>query len=383
MSCIAIVRETFSTPIAFSWAFMFTYGGGSFIAGILADRFSPVAMVGCGLLGSSLCLFLIAYGTSTSITSNAALSNAWFFTCQLLHGGFHATAGPGNIAILANWLSAKGEDSGKIFLGWASYQYLGQLNIFNWSYDQRWSLNLPTIVSGIWAIVIFFRLPSSPKDIDSASSGESERAAIGFFQAITQPKVLRYALAFGFFKLVHYAMLYQLPKIITSRFDPTEASIICSSYMAAVMSAGLLCYSSSGYFGGRRARVIASFMGILCPLLYAFSEYIGTASPFVLLFLAFAVGFLLGVPLTTINTLVAADLADDISIKTDKKAAGTVTGIIEGIGLVIAAFGQLAIPVFHEFGIVHGVGYKYVWYFLILSILLGISFLTPLMYNEV
>ena len=379
------MRESLFTPIAFNWAFMFTYGGGSFIAGILADRFSPVAVVGCGLLGSSLCLFLIAYGTSTSITSNAALSNAWLFTCQLLHGGFHATAGPGNIAILANWFSAK--DDGMIFLGWACAQYLGEYaagSLFaNIPNHRLWCIILPTIVSGIWAIVIFFRLPSSPKDIDLTSSGEGERAAIGFLQAIAFPNVLYYALAFGFFKLVHYAMLYQLPKILTSRFDPTAALVICHSYMLFMMLAGLSFSLVSDLFGGRRARVIASFMGILCPLLYAFSEYIGTASPFVLLFLVFAVGFLLGVPLNTINTLVAADLADDVSIKMDKKAAGTVTGIIEGIGLVIAALGQLAIPVFHEFGIVHGVGYKCVWYFLILSILLGISFLTPLMYNEV
>ena len=47
-------------------AFMFTYAGGSFVTGMLGDRFSPTAVVGIGLLGSSLCLFLITVGASFS-----------------------------------------------------------------------------------------------------------------------------------------------------------------------------------------------------------------------------------------------------------------------------------------------------------------------------
>jgi OPA family glycerol-3-phosphate transporter-like MFS transporter 1/2 len=74
--------------------FMFTYAFGSFITGQLGDRFSPVAVVGGGLLGSTLCLFLIALGASTGIIKSAAACGSWFLTCQLLHGAFQATGGP-------------------------------------------------------------------------------------------------------------------------------------------------------------------------------------------------------------------------------------------------------------------------------------------------
>ena len=82
------------TLTAMDSGFMFTYAGGSFITGQLGDRFSPVVVVGGGLLGSTVCLLLIIFGASTSIITNVALCGTWFLTCQLLHGAFQATGGP-------------------------------------------------------------------------------------------------------------------------------------------------------------------------------------------------------------------------------------------------------------------------------------------------
>lgn len=82
------------TLAAMDSGFMFTYAGGSFITGQLGDRFSPVAIIAAGLLGSTLCLLLIVFGSSTSIIHNAALCGSWFLTCQLVHGAFQATGGP-------------------------------------------------------------------------------------------------------------------------------------------------------------------------------------------------------------------------------------------------------------------------------------------------
>lgn len=50
------------TLAAMDSGFMFTYAGGSFITGQLGDRFSPVGVIGAGLLGSTVCLFLIVLG---------------------------------------------------------------------------------------------------------------------------------------------------------------------------------------------------------------------------------------------------------------------------------------------------------------------------------
>jgi sugar phosphate permease len=72
---------------------MFTYAGGSFITGPLGDRFSPTAVVGIGLMGSTICLFLIALGSSTPvIAASATLSMLWFVGTQFFHGFFQVTA---------------------------------------------------------------------------------------------------------------------------------------------------------------------------------------------------------------------------------------------------------------------------------------------------
>lgn len=90
------------TLTAMDSGFMFTYAGGSFITGQLGDRFSPVNVVGAGLLGSTICLGLITFGASTSIISNAAVCGTFFLTCQMLHGAFQATGGPVSLYYSSN-----------------------------------------------------------------------------------------------------------------------------------------------------------------------------------------------------------------------------------------------------------------------------------------
>ena len=47
-----------------------------------------------------------------------------------------------------------------------------------------------------------------------------------------------------------------------------------------------------------------------------------------------------------------------------------------------AALGQLAIPVLYQMGIKDDVGYRYVWFFLILCTAVGTSLLSPRIYKE-
>jgi len=187
------------------------------------------------------------------------------------------------------------------------------------------------------------------------------------------PNVLSYACAFGFFKLVNYAMFFQLPMILNSHFDSSTANVISALYSVGMMPGGIVCGWVSDLYNGRRACVIATFMGLLCPLLWVFAEYMNEIPVTLLLFLLAFMGCLVGGPNNIITSAVAADLADDPSIRGNGKALGTVTGIINGSGSVTAAFGQLAIPVLFDLGKSHGVGYRYVWYFLILCTITGTS----------
>ena len=196
------------------------------------------------------------------------------------------------------------------------------------------------------------------------------------------PNVMNYAIAFGFFKLVNYAMFFQLPIILSSHFDSSTSNIISALYSVGMMPGGIVCGWVSDLYGGRRACVIATFMSILCPLLWVFSQYMDQIPITLLLLLLAFMGCLVGGPNNIITSAVAADLADDPSIKGNNRALGTVTGIINGSGSVTAAFGQLAIPVLYKMGLADSVGYRYVWYFLIVCTAVGTSLMYPKIHKE-
>ena len=94
-------------------------------------------------------------------------------------------------------------------------------------------------------------------------------------------------------------------------------------------------------------------------------------------------GCLVGGPNNIITSAVAADLADDPSIKGNNRALGTVTGIINGSGSVTAAFGQMAVPILFEHGKAAGVGYRYVWLFLVFCTITGSALLGPKIVKEI
>eukprot|EP01034_Spumella_vulgaris_P021907 gene21907-27984_t len=338
----------------------------------------------------------------------AAMDSGFMFTyaAQLLHGAFQATGGPVNTAIMGNWWTAKGR--GLVFGIWTCHQYVGDIIaavassfILSSDIDWRWCIVIPAVLNGIWAFVNLYYIPNRPEDIGIITEASQKKAAqdaenaakniptlsipdkhIGFFEAFMLPNVLSYALAFGFFKLVNYAMFFQLPVILSAHFDPSMANIISALYSVGMMPGGIVCGWVSDLYGGRRACVIATFMAILCPLLLVFAQAMDQLHIVVLLVLLAFMGCLVGGPNNIITSAVAADLADDPSIKGSKSALGTVTGIINGSGSVTAALGQLAIPVLYSMGLVDGVGYRYVWYFLIFCTIAGTLLLSGKVYKE-
>ena len=269
----------------------------------------------------------------------------------------------------------------------------------NIGWDWRLCMIIPAVVNGIWAIINIVSVPNRPEDAgiiteaskaqnirkNNASSGGpavSEPEPIGFFQAFLLPNVLSYALAFGFFKLVNYAMFFQLPVILSTNFSPSTANMISSLYSVGMMPGGIVCGWVSDLYGGRRACVIATFMSILCPLLLVFAYFMDSLSVMVILSLLTFMGCLVGGPNNIITSAVAADLADDPSIKGNNRALGTVTGIINGSGSITAAFGQMAIPILFNWGNANMVGYRYVWLFLILCTMTGTALMGPSIYKE-
>ena len=116
------------------------------------------------------------------------------------------------------------------------------------------------------------------------------------------------------------------------------------------MPGGVIVGWVSDMMGGRRACVIAVFMGFLAPLLWFFALYSDVMDPILLLVLLCVMGILVGGPNNIITSAVAADLAEHPSIGGNTRSLGTVTAIINGTGSITAAFGLMTIGPLQQVG---------------------------------
>jgi len=377
-------------------AFMFTYAIGSFISGRLGDSFPQNVIIGVGLIGSTLCLGLIQYFEYIDVVHTSYGTGFFLFvSAQFLHGLFQSTGGPVNTSIMGNWFPKKGR--GLIFGLWTCHQYIGDIAaalltaaIVKAGFPWQYALLIPGLMNGVWGIINFFYLPNQPSEVGILTEEDKKKAAsgdassgggggsIGFIQAFQIPNVMGYAIAFGFFKFVNYAMFFWLPFFLALHFDPQSANLISSLYSVGMMPGGIVVGWVSDMMDGRRACVIAVFMLLLAPLLWVFALYSDVMNPMLLLALLGLMGILVGGPNNIITSAVAADLADHPSIGGSTRSLGTVTGIINGSGSITAAFGLMAIGPLQNMG-----GWTAVWYFLIACVLAGTGLMGPKIYKEI
>jgi sugar phosphate permease len=344
-------------------AFMLTYALGSFISGRLGDMFPQNVVIGVGLMGSTLCLGMIqVFEASGVVNSNHSMGFFLFVMAQFVHGFFQSTGGPVNTSVMGAWWPKKGR--GLVFGLWTCHQYIGDIMaalatafIINHGWPWQWALLIPGLTNGVWGVVNLFFLPNRPSEVGCESEDDKRAAAsllasggsaskqetITFMQALMIPNVLGYAIAFGFFKFVNYAMFFWLPFFLSLHFDPQKANVISSLYSFGMMPGGVIVGYVSDLFDGRRACVIAVFMSLLAPLLWVFAMFSDTMPPVLLLVLLGLMGILVGGPNNIITSAVAADLADHPSIGGNTRVLGTVTGIINGSGSITAAFGLMLI----------------------------------------
>ena len=375
-------------------AFMFTYAVGSFATGRLGDMFPQNVIIGYGLIGSTLCLGMIQFFEYIGIVeTNYPMAFFLFVMAQFIHGLFQATGGPVNTAVMGNWWPKKGR--GLVFGLWTCHQYIGDIvaalataAIVKAGFAWQWALLLPGIANGVWGVVNLYYLPNSPAEVGieteeekaakASGGGGSSGGTISFMQAVRIPNVMGYAIAFGFFKFVNYAMFFWLPFFLALHFDPQAANVISTLYSVGMMPGGVIVGWVSDLLGGRRACVIAVFMTLLAPLLWIFAMFSDTMPPILLLVLLCIMGILVGGPNNIITSAVAADLAEDPSIGGNTRSLGTVTGIINGTGSITAAFGLMVIGPLQGLG-----GWTAVWYFLIACVVVGTLLMGPKIIKEI
>lgn len=418
--CYSTVKQQLEKEAGFSplvlsemdTIFMATYAAGNIINGKLGDTFNPTTILAIGLFGSGACLFLINVALWFDFVGfNETLGNAFILSVYFLFGFFQATGGPVGTAVMGNWFCdpASVKSRGTIFGFWTCHQYCGDITAalctawvlgMGWTY--WWALLIPALTNFGWGALTLV-LVADPYDMgiitpevkirlakfeakkkEMAERGEdagvdSGPAPISYVAALQIPMVAQYAFAFGFFKLTNYVLFFWLPYFLGKTFDPVTANLIAALYSVGMMPGGIIVGYVSDFFGGRRAVVIGTFMGLLLVFLGVFAKFSegGGMHPVLLLFMLGCMGILVGGPNNIITSAVAADLASHPSVRGSNKSLGTVTGLINGCGSITASIGLLAVgPLQSAFG------WSSVWIFLMGCTFTGTALMGTKIYSE-
>jgi OPA family glycerol-3-phosphate transporter-like MFS transporter 1/2 len=392
--------------------FMATYAAGNIINGKLGDTFNPTTILAIGLWGSGFCLILIGFAIWFNFVAISVLfANSWILAVYFLFGFFQATGGPVGTAVMGNWFcdADSVKNRGLIFGFWTCHQYMGDITaalctawVLGMGAPYWWALIIPAVANMLWAFLTM-QLVADPYDMGIITpevkirqakfeakkkemaeqgislEGDGGPQAISYVDALKIPMVAQYAFAFGFFKLTNYVLFFWLPYFLGKNFDPVTANLIASLYSVGMMPGGIIVGVVSDLFGGRRAVVIGTFMGLLIVFLAIFAKFSesGTMNPIALLFMLACMGILVGGPNNIITSAVAADLASHPSVRGSSKSLGTVTGLINGCGSITASIGLMAVGPLQE-----AFGWSSVWIYLIACTATGTALMGPKIYSE-
>lgn len=333
--CYSTVKEQLQNQAGFSavilsamdTVFMSTYAAGNIISGKLGDTFSPTVVLAIGLFGSGFCLFLINVALWFDFVGmSVTLGNVFILLVYAIFGFFQSTGGPVGTAVMGNWFcdAASVKNRGTIFGFWTCHQYCGDITaalctawVLGIGLPYWWALLIPALTNFGWSFITA-RLVADPVELDiitpevrarhekneakrkeMAEKGEimeedSGPPPITYAGALAIPMVAQYAFAFGFFKLINYVLFFWLPYFLGKTFDPVTANLIAALYSVGMMPGGIIVGYVSDWFGGRRAVVIAVFMGILIVFLGVFSQCSESLPATVLLIMLGCMGILVG-----------------------------------------------------------------------------------------
>lgn len=377
--------------------FMFTYAIGSPLAGQLGDRMPANKLIGIGLYGSAICIFALIFGIWEGFYVNPYFSNFWFLGFYFVFGFFQAIGGPVGTSVMGSWMCTPGakKNRGLIFGTWTTHQYFGNIlapviivAVNNAAAAWWWGLMWPVVINIFFGILCYYFLSESPEaSADKTPAGLSpvkedseieEMAPVTIPQALAIPGVAGYCIAFGFMKLINYVLFFWLPLFLQKHFESDTANMISTLYDFGMMPGGIIVGAVSDAMDGRRGCVIVTFLAILCPLLAAMAVGADTMAVAPLMVMLATMGILIGGPNNIVTSAVAADLAEDPILKGNKKGLGTVVGLINGSGSLIAAFGQLVVPI-----ITAGDHWPRLWWFMLCATATAIVLMGPKVYSEI
>jgi len=357
--------------------------------------YNPAKVLGIGLYGSAMCIFLLAFGIWERISSmNFLIVNSYFLVIYLVFGFFQAIGGPVGTSIMGNWMitPAAKKNRGLIYGTWTTHQYFGNIvapviiifcNMAGLAW--WWGLMWPVIINAGWGMICYYFLPSSPAEAAAAQTAALNtvpeepvaRSPISIKAALGIPSVPGYCIAFGFMKTINYIIFFWLPLFLQTHFPSDQANLISTLYDFGMMPGGIIVGVVSDALGGRRGCVIVVFLVILCPLLMVMALFADVLNTPTLMVILAAMGILIGGPNNIVTSAVAADLAEHPSIAGNKQALGTVVGLINGSGSFVAAIGQMIVPY-----ITDSFGWPALWYCMLIATVISCILMLPKIYSE-
>ncbi|MGA8742882.1 MAG: MFS transporter [Terracidiphilus sp.] len=317
------------------------YAIGQFGCGPLSDRIGAKRVVGAGLL--------LAVVSNLLMGVHASLIWLLIFAC--LNGAAQSTGWSGLVKTMAIWFS--GSNRG-IVMGWWSTNYVlgGFLAtaFATWAVVQPWLLPelgwrrgflFPALL--LLAVAVLFLsgakeapertdlpagMATGPVRLETVRSNWSALAGL-----LCKPSLWMVSISYFFLELCRYALMFWLPLYMVNRLRYSlQASGYLSSLYELIGIAGavLAGYASDRFSQSRRAPVSAIMLcgfgiTLLCEPVLARFGLLGTA-----LAISLAGVFSFGP-----DTLLSGAGAQDIG---ESKAAGTASGLVDGIGHLGAIF---------------------------------------------
>ncbi len=300
------------------------YSLGQFGCGLLADRFGPRLVVGCGLALSIAVNF--GMGATTSLLLLAFLSG--------LNGAGQAAGWPGLTKNMSYWFHPR--ERGVVMAWWTTNYVLGGFlatlfaaYISGWGWRQGFRVPAAALSAIALVFVVFVR--NKPSD---AGLPEIPEETAGPIRVLADRAIWIVALGCLFSKITRYAFLYWLPLYMTEHlhYQAAEAGYTSSLFEFVGFAGALLAgYVSDRLMQSRRLPVAALMLaglGLACwihPWLAA--GLLGMALSISL------IGMMNYGPDTILQGAASQDLGS-------KSAVGAAAGFISGVG----SLGQLASP---------------------------------------
>lgn len=373
---------------AMDTTFLLAYAVGLFISGIFGDRFNLTRILAFGMCSSAVAVFM--FGTASKWIG---IYNIWYYgVLMALNGLFQSTCWPCLVAVMGNWF---GKSRRGIMFGlWSANASLGNIlgallvaALLDYGYE--YAMLVPAAVLFAFGVVVFFCLIPSPDQIGlpmpeegtqpfpvtnygalsstdpsvfdqeaslaaqearSTSSSVSSNSvrpqpkkAITFCQAVILPGVIPYSLSYACLKVVHKSFFFWLPFYLSDNFDwkDTVADKFSTFYDVGSIAGGITGGLISDLLGRRKPLVVVMLM-VAVPVVFIYGNTGGSYTINVALMCV--TGFFVGGPANLIGSAISADLGRQGTLRADREALATVTGIVDGTGSVGAAIGQILIP---------------------------------------